>query len=166
MKTLNKTLVALGMIFAIVAGTTFETSAKTVGGRGEMSVGVNGGVATYNSGGYMNLDFQYTFINHLRIAPDIGYVFRNDGKSAFIMDVDLHFPFRVARGFALYPLVGFTFNNWNYEHGGSASRAGGNIGAGMELYVTSYLKLMLQGKYSLMDDTSGGFIGLGIGYVF
>lgn len=142
-----------------------QASAKG-GGNGEMTVGVNAGLATYNSGGYMNLAFQYTFVPHVRIAPEIGYVFRNENKSAFIMSVDMHFPFRVAKGFALYPLAGLTFNNWNYRDDGSAARVGGDIGAGMEVYLTNYLKIMLQGKYSIMDDTSGGFIGLGIGYVF
>jgi hypothetical protein len=66
----------------------------------------------------------------------------------------------------VYPLAGFTFNNWSYRYGDSASRAGANFGAGFEIYLTSYLKLSLQGKYSLMNDTSGGFFGMGIGYVF
>lgn len=134
--------------------------------KGEKTLGVMGGFSTYNNGGFINAYFQYTFVDHVRIAPDLGYSFRNDGKSAFLLDVDVHFPFRVARGFAVYPLIGFTFNNWDYQHGGNASRAGANFGAGFDLYLTSQFKLSLQGKYSLMNDTSGGFFGLGFGYVF
>lgn len=134
--------------------------------RGEKTLGLMGGFATYNNGGFTDVYFQYTFADHFRIAPDLGYVFRNDNKSAFVLDIDMHFPFRVARGFAVYPLAGFTFNNWSYRYGDSASRAGANFGAGLEIYLTSYLKLSLQGKYSLMNDTSGGFFGMGIGYVF
>lgn len=134
--------------------------------KGETSLGLIGGFSTYNNGGYMGVDFQYTIVNHVRLAPDIAYSFRNEGKSAFVLDVDVHFPFKIAKGFGVYPLVGFAFNNWSYSGGGHASRAGGNFGAGFDFYLTSNLKLSLQGKYSVMNDTSGGFIGMGIGYVF
>lgn len=154
------------LVLAIVAAIGTLMPAKAQAQRGEMTLGLMGGFATYNNGGFTDVYFQYTFADHFRIAPDLGYVFRNDHKSAFVLDVDMHFPFRVAKGFAIYPLAGFTFNNWSYKHGDSASRAGANFGAGFDLYLTSYLKLTLQGKYSLMNDTSGGFFGLGIGYVF
>ena len=141
-------------------------STKANAQKGEKTLGISGGYASYNNGGYTDIYFQYTFANHFRIAPEIGYVFRNEGKSAFTMSVDMHFPYRVARGIALYPLAGITFNNWSYHHDGHASRAGADFGGGVDLYLTSNLKLTVQGKYSLMNDTSGGFIGLGIGYVF
>ena len=65
--------------------------------RGEKTLGVMGGFATYNDGGFTDVYFQYSFANHFRLAPDLGYVFRNDGKSAFVLDVDLHFPFRIVK---------------------------------------------------------------------
>ncbi len=154
------------LVLAIAAALGVLMPAKAQAQKGEMTLGLMGGFATYNNGGFTDVYFQYTFADHFRIAPDLGYVFRNDHKSAFVLDVDMHFPFRVAKGFAIYPLAGFTFNNWSYKHGDSASRAGANFGAGFDLYLTSYLKLTLQGKYSLMNDTSGGFFGMGIGYVF
>ena len=49
---------------------------------------------------------------------------------------------------------------------GNAARVGGNFGAGIDFYLTNYLKLNIQGKYSVMNDTSGGFFGVGIGYEF
>ncbi|MDE6716765.1 MAG: hypothetical protein K2J70_01100 [Muribaculaceae bacterium] len=151
---------------AILGLAALFAPAEAAAQRGEKSLGVIGGFSTYNNGGYFGVDFQYTFVNHVRLAPDIAYSFRNDGKSAFILDVDVHFPFRLAKGFDIYPLVGFAFNNWNYSGGGNASRAGANFGGGFDFYLTSRLKLSLQGKYSVMNDTSGGFIGMGIGYVF
>lgn len=160
MKKLSLLAVAVIAMFASL--TPFTAQAQ----RGEKTLGLMGGFASYNDGGFTDLYFQYSFADHLRLAPDLGYVFRNDHKSAFVLDVDLHFPFRIARGFGVYPLVGFTFNNWSWKDGDSASRAGANFGAGFDIYLTSYLKLTLQGKYSLMNDTSGAFFGMGIGYVF
>ena len=101
----------------------------------------------------------------MRIAPELGCVFRNDGKSAFIMSADMHFPFSIARGVQVYPLAGLTFNNWSYS-GGSSARLGGDVGAGFDINMTQQIKLTVQGKYSLMKDYSGGFIGMGIGYNF
>ena len=161
MKKLHVLVLAMAALFCALMPT--ETQAR---GRGEKALGLMGGFSTYNSGGYMDLYFQYAFADHFRIAPEIGYSFRNDGKSAFLLSVDMHFPFRLAKGFGIYPLVGVTLNNWNYPGDKSRCRVGGDFGAGLDFYLTNYLKLTLQGKYSLMNDTSGGFIGLGIGYVF
>lgn len=154
------------LVFAVIATISVLFPVAADAQRGEKTLGIAGGFATYNDGGFVDVYFQYSFADHFRIAPDLGYAFRNEGKSAFLLDVDMHFPFRVAKAFSLYPLVGFTFNNWNYRHGGSASRAGANFGGGFEIYLTSNLKLSFQGKYSLMNDTSGGFFDMGIGYVF
>lgn len=154
------------LVFAAMIAVAGFFPTQAMAQRGEKTLGIAGGFATYNDGGFVDVYFQYSFADHVRIAPDLGYAFRNEGKSAFLLDVDVHFPFRVAKAFSLYPLVGFTFNNWSYRHDGHASRAGANFGAGFEIYMTSNLKLSFQGKYSLMNDTSGGFFDMGIGYVF
>lgn len=151
----------LAVITAVIA-----CSQSAMAQRGEKTIGIAGGFATYNSGGYADVYFHYSFADHIRIAPEIGYVFRNEGKTGFEISADMHFPFKLAKGFAVYPLVGFTFNNWSYEHHDSRSRAGVDFGAGFDIYLTSNLKLNLQGKYSAMNDTGGGFFNMGIGYVF
>lgn len=151
-------LVALCSLFA-----TGVASAQ----RGEKTLGVAGGYSGYNNSGYLKAYFQYTIIDHLRLAPEIGYSFKGDhGASAFEAALDVQAPFRVARGFSLYPLAGFSFNSWNYDGGGTANRAGFDLGGGMELKVTPNLKLSLQGKYTFMNDTGGCWIDFGIGYVF
>ncbi len=139
-------------------------SAQSVG---EKTIGFAGGYASHNGGGYADLYFQYTFAPHIRIAPEIGYVFRNEGKSAFVASVDLQFPFAIARGFNVYPLAGVTLNNWEYEHHDDhATRAGFDFGGGFDIYMTRQLKLNVQCKYSLMNDTGGCFLNMGIGYNF
>ena len=155
-------ILALSLMMAMGIAAPVTASAQ----KGEMSLAVNGGYASANESGYANVSFDYTFANHFRLAPDIGYVFRNEGASAFMLDVDMHFPFRVAKGVGLYPLVGFAYNNWSFEHHDSASRAGANFGGGLDLYMTSNLKLNLQCKYTLVNDMSGVYVGMGIGYIF
>lgn len=153
-------------VLLIIAATAGSQQAEAQMKKGEMTLGIAGGVATYNSGGYADIYFQYTIAPHFRIAPEVGYIFRNDHLSGFEFSADMHFPFRVAKGFGIYPLVGLTLNNWNHEHGDSFTRFGADFGAGFDFYFTSNFKVSLQGKYSLMDDCSGGFFNLGFGYVF
>lgn len=155
--TLKHALTSL-LIMAGAMSMSLDASAA-----GEKTLGFAGGYASYNGGGYADLYFQYTFAPHLRIAPEVGYVFRNEGKSAFVASVDLQFPFAIARGFNIYPLAGVTLNNWTYGHHHDddwdddhhATRAGFDFGGGFDIYLTRQLKLNLQCKYSLMNDTGG-----------
>lgn len=159
--TLKKIIFGLAMLMGILAVPTTATA-----GVGDKTIGFAGGYSSYNGGGYADLYFQYTFAPHLRIAPEIGYAFRNEGKSAFLASVDLQFPFTIARGFNIYPLVGATLNCWDYQHGGHATRGGFDFGGGFDIGLTRLLKLNIQCKYSLMNDTSGCFLNFGIGYNF
>lgn len=156
---LTRVFVAGIMILSACAGASASD-------KGKMKLGVMGGFASQNTSGYVGVDFQYNFSNHVRIAPDVVYVFPNHGKSSFLIDVDIHIPFRVARGLALYPLAGAQYSYWNDRHGDNYSRIGLNAGAGLELYITPRLKVALQGKYSFAKNASGCYAGLGIGYIF
>lgn len=161
-----KKLVKKVSIISVCMAALLFSSQPAMAQRGEKTLGIKGGYSTYNDGGVASVYFQYTFAPHFRIAPEIGYIFRNNGVSGFEFSADMHFPFRVARGFNVYPLVGVTFNNWDWQYGGDASRFGFDFGGGFDIYMTSNLKLSLQGKYSMMNDTGGGFFDMGIGYVF
>lgn len=132
----------------------------------DKTLGFAGGFASYNNGGYANLYFHAPLASHVRLAPEIGYIFRNEDKSGFECSVDVHFPFRMARGINVYPLTGVTVNNWSYRKADHVTRAGFDFGGGFDICMTPSLKLTLQGKYSLMNDTGGCFIEMGIGYNF
>lgn len=151
---------------ALAIASVFVPGASADSVRGEKTLGLMGGYATYNHSGFANVYFQYSFSRHVRIAPEVGIVFSNDGRSALTISGDMQFPFKIVSGFQVYPLAGLTFNTWNYSHDSTRSRFGGEVGLGFDLYMTRHLKVNLQGKYSLMNDTSGAFFGLGIGYVF
>ncbi len=134
--------------------------------RGEKTLGVAGGFASYNESGTVSVYFQYSFANHVRIAPEFGFAFRNHGKTGVAGSIDMQFPFRVAKAFHIYPLAGLTFNNWSYSSSSSRSRLGFDFGGGFDIRLTSQLKISLQGKYSLMKDTGGAWASVGFGYVF
>lgn len=160
-KRLKVIRLAVLTLLAIVCAVPSASAQK-----GEMTVGLDGGYASYNKGGYVKAFMHYTIVPHVRLAPELGFAFRNEGRSAFLLDFDVQFPFRLTRGLNIYPLAGVTFNNWSYEGAGHDSRVGLDFGGGFDIYLTRQLKFMIQGKYSLMNDTGGGFVGLGIGYNF
>lgn len=163
---MKKFLQSIAVLMAALV-ITFVSADDAFGQRGEKTLGVAGGFATYNHSGYADLYFQYSFSNRVRIAPEVGYIFTHKGKTGFEASVDVHFPFRVYRGINVYPLTGITYNNWNYKDSDSSSGyAGLDFGAGAEMYLTSNLKISLQAKYSLMKTADGGFFNLGFGYVF
>lgn len=138
-------------------------------GKGEKSVGINGGFASYNESGYLTASFQYAWADHFRLAPEIGFVFPNNHNTGFVLDADIQFPFRIAKGFGIYPLAGLAFNNWSHKTPSGSdniSRFGLNIGAGCDIYLTNSFKLTIEAKYSMMQNTSGVFAGLGFNYLF
>ncbi|MCM1291501.1 MAG: porin family protein [Prevotella sp.] len=149
-----------------IAVSTVIFSPKAFAQKGEKTLGVMAGYSGYNDGAFTSIYFQYTFAKHVRISPELGYVFKNKEKSAFEVGVDINFPFRLSKGIEIYPLTGLTINDWRYQGNGHLTRFGADFGGGLDFYLTSYLKLNVQGKYSLMKDTDGVFVGLGIGYVF
>ncbi len=146
-------------------GVSAMTLTPTASAR-DMALGLWGGYASHNDGAYVLASFQIDMARHVRLSPEVGYAFRNDGKSALLINADVQFPFRVARGLNLYPLAGLTFNSWSYSHADTSNKVGADLGGGLEVLLTDNLKLSLQAKYSLMPDTSGAFVGAGIHFVF
>lgn len=160
-KFLKRFMMATAMLLASVCGV------NVIHAQGIATVGMAAGFATYNDGGYANVFLQIPVVQHVRVAPEIGYIFRNKGLSGFEASCDVQFPFLIARGFTIYPLMGLTYNYWKCQHSdASANRVGFDIGAGIDIMLAKNLKLIIQGKGSLMNDTGGGFFCAGIGYTF
>lgn len=167
MKTTTKSRIFVTCIIMALSA-LIAPSASAIG-KGEKAVGINGGFASYNESGYLSASFQYAWADHFRLAPEIGFVFPNNHKTGFMIDADVQFPFRIAKGLGLYPLAGLAFNNWSYKTGhgtDNISRFGINVGAGLDVYFTNSFKMSVEAKYSLMQNTSGVFVGLGFNYLF
>ena len=131
-----------------------------------MTVGLGAGYVSRNNGAYADVYFQYLFMRYLRAQADVGYSFRSKDKAAFLVNVDLQVPMKMTRGLNFFPLVGFSYQNWNLDGDVNHSRAGLNMGGGIELNFTPQLKVSIQGKYTLMKDYGSAFVGAGIGYKF
>lgn len=158
------------LLAATVATSTFTAAA-------ESTFGIKTGYITRNNSTIAGLVFQQSLGSHLRIAPQIGVVLRNDDRDALLIDADFHFPFAFAPKFDFYPLAGLAFNSWNrhetdYAHDGGddvtyhTNSLGANAGAGIDFRCTPTLKLGLECKYTLIKHNPNGQFSVSIAYVF
>ena len=145
-----------GMLFALMLLTPLAASAQFE--RGEKCVGAKLGYVDKNNSASMGLVFQYSFSRHLRVAPEIGCVFKHKNMDAFTIDFNFHTPFTfTGEKAALYPLAGLNYSSWNRtmprelvdeidDITTRTSRFGLNLGAGFELRCSRTLKLGIGAK--------------------
>ncbi len=142
--------------------------------RGKKSFGIKAGYITENESATGGLVFQYCFAKHLRIAPQIGVVFRNQNEDALTVDADMQFPFDFANGRAdVYPLAGIAFNSWTLRSAANDkdvnthyNRLGMNLGAGFSFLCKPSLKVSVEGRYTFIKNFSNAQITAGIAYIF
>lgn len=146
------------------------------GGRWEKSLGPKLGYASQNSSCVVGLAFQCAVSSNLRIAPEIGCVFRNKNQDALLIDLNVHAPFSFGTSTAeLYPLAGIAYNSWS-THGlkdansndvtTHTNRLGVNVGAGFGLRCSPTLKLSIEAKYTIVKSLSSTYVTAGISYIF
>ena len=165
-----------GMLFALMLLTPLAASAQFE--RGEKCVGAKLGYVDKNNSASMGLVFQYSFSRHLRVAPEIGCVFKHKNMDAFTIDFNFHTPFTfTGEKAALYPLAGLNYSSWNRtmprelvdeidDITTRTSRFGLNLGAGFELRCSRTLKLGNEAKYTLIKSYSGASLAAMVCYVF
>ncbi|MDE6574912.1 MAG: porin family protein [Muribaculaceae bacterium] len=143
--------------------------------RGEKSFGLKAGYESRNNSAVGGLVFQYAFSKHVRVAPQLGVVFRHEDKDALLVDVDVHFPVMLSKKACIYPLAGIAFNSWSL-HGLTPethedvtthkNSVGLNAGAGFEYRPKDSLKLSLELRYTLIRHYPNAQVTAGIAYIF
>lgn len=162
------------LTFIIILCSLIPLSAQ----RGEKSAGIRAGYNSCTESAVAGIYFQYRFSEHIRIAPDIDYVFKHNNVDAFAFDCNMHFPFALGTsGINLYPIGGISYSCWNIRHISPdlnntddvttrSNKFGLNAGGGLEWYATPTLKVSAEGKYRWIDDFDSGVFSLSIGYIF
>lgn len=169
---------AAAVLLAIMLLTFTSLSASAQFARGEKSVGPKVGYVSTNESAAAGLVFQYTFSKHLRIAPEVGCVFKHQKKDAFTLDFNFHTPFTFTGDkAALYPLAGLNYSSWNTsipqqleedidDVSTRTSRFGFNLGAGFELRCTRTFKFGIEAKYTFIKRFHGANVAVLACYVF
>ena len=80
------------------------------------------------------------------------YFFKKDYVSYWNVEVNAEYLFKVGDAFTIYPLAGIDLLGISVEGGGSDSKMGLNLGAGVEYQLSSNLALKAEYNYKTQYD--------------
>ena len=105
----------------------------------------------------------YEFVNNVRGVAQFDYFFKKNGVSAWNINANVEYLFRIPNSSViLYPLAGLNVWGGSWD-GGSDSKLGLNIGAGVEVPLSSSVAFKAEYNYKTQYD---GFSTLNVGLVF
>ncbi len=131
---------------ALVSATSFAQ-------QGKVTLGVHGDymIDSPNNFGF-GANVGYEFINNLRGTAEFNYLFKKDEASFWNLEADVAYLFRIPKSpVTLYPLVGADFLGIKVFDE-SESKMGLNIGAGIEVGITSNIGLRVEYNYKTEYD--------------
>ena len=153
-KILILSLVALAGIFTMNAE------------KGEKAIGAQFNYASKHSMVGLGLNFQYEFVNNVRVEPEFIYYFENDGINAFNVNLNFNYLIRTSNSFAIYPLAGFSFARITPEIGDGVNRFGANVGVGAEYTINSRFAFYVEERFQILKDMNQSVTCLGVKYKF
>lgn len=153
---MKRILFALVLVFV-----TLTASAQ----QGAQSVGFNVGYAFDSNNATLGLDYRYNITDAWRLAPSMTMLVKNDGLSAFALDMNAHYVFPVAEMVGFYPLAGLSLSFWDFGVY-DTTRFGANLGLGAEVYATSNVTVGLEVKYNIISDFDQALAAVRVAYSF
>ncbi|MCD8135814.1 MAG: porin family protein [Parabacteroides gordonii] len=167
-----KKLIVMCML-AIISMSAFAQTQQ-----GQSSFGFNIGYGFNDFGNaLLGVDYRYNFTDEVRFAPSLTYFVKDDGVSAWAIDMNVHYVFKLSEMFGFYPLAGLDLSFWKGSVDGeflgqrikataNETRFGANIGLGGEVYATDQLTVGLEFKYNIIKDFDQPILGVRVGYNF
>lgn len=146
------------------------TSMGVYAQQGQSSVGFTIGYGFDSENATLGLDYRYNVTDEFRLTPSLTHFVKNDGLSAWAIDMNAHYVFKLSEMFGFYPLGGLSLSFWKASLGKNVSanetRFGANVGLGAELYATDKVTVGLEAKYNIIKDLDQAMIGVRVGYNF
>ena len=84
--------------------------------KGRSSFGFNLGYAFDTEQATLGLDYRYCLTDEVRLNPGLTYLVKNNGLSAWMIDVNAHYVFKLSSMFGFYPLAGLSMSFWDSEY--------------------------------------------------
>lgn len=157
-------------LFVICMLTIISMSAFAQTQQGQSSFGFNLGYGFNDNGNALvGLDYRYNFTDEVRFAPSLTYFVKDNGLSAWAIDMNVHYVFKLSDMFGFYPLAGLDLSFWKASYGKlshNMTRFGANIGLGGEVYAADQLTIGLEFKYNIIKDFDQPILALRVGYNF
>lgn len=136
---------------------------------GDISVGAEFAYASKNSMAGLGAQVQIEPITNWRFAPEFIYYFKNDGLSAYNVNLNIHYVIPTSATFSIYPLAGFTFAHYKADAGlvdASVDRCGANIGMGAQYQIKERLHFFTEERFQILKDFNQSVTCLGLKYTF
>lgn len=147
--------------------------------QGQSAVGLNIGYGFDSKNATLGIDYRYCITDAVRLNPSLTHFVKNNGLSAWAIDLNAHYVVKLSEMFGFYPLAGLSLAFWNFDGGkldlgeygkyelsDSATRFGVNVGLGGEVYATDNLSIGLEVKYNIIKDFNQAILGVRAGYSF
>lgn len=135
-----KKLLFVFCMMLVSASSFAQAGSKTIGLQGDYMLD-----SPNNFG--IGANFGYEFIDNLRGVAEFNYFLKKDQVSYWNAEVNAEYLFRAGSGFTIYPLAGIDILGISIEDGGSSSKMGLNLGAGVEYAVSNNLSLKVEYNY-------------------
>ncbi|WP_298552342.1 outer membrane beta-barrel protein [uncultured Parabacteroides sp.] len=146
--------------------TLFSIGAYAQTQQGQSSFGFNLGYNFNDVGNAtLGIDYRYCVTDAFRLTPSITHLVKNDGLSAWAIDMNAHYVFKLSEMFGFYPLAGLSLSFWKAGPW-DATRFGANIGLGGEVYATDRVSVGLEAKYNIIKDLDAAALAVRVGYNF
>lgn len=159
-----KKLVVFLMLIVITIGAKAQTQ------QGESSFGLNVGYGFDSKNAVLGLDYRYNVTDAIRLSPELSYFVKNNGTSAWAIDMNAHYVFQLSNQFGFYPLAGLSLSFWKFDLGNfgnvNKTRFGANVGMGVEVYATDQITVGLEGRYNIIKDFDQALLAVRVGYNF
>ena len=132
--------------------------------QGEKAFGAQFNYASKHSMVGLGLNFNYEFINNVRVEPEFIYYFKNEGLNAFNVNLNFNYLIRTSSRFAIYPLAGFSYARITPEIGDGVNRFGANVGVGVEYSINNRFAFYIEERFQILKDMNQSVTGLGVKY--
>jgi opacity protein-like surface antigen len=122
-------------------------SATSFAQKGQVEVGIHGNfMIDHNHNLGLGANVGYMLTSNIRGVGEFNYFLKKDGVSYWNLEANAEYLFHLSDEFILYPLVGLDFLGESWD-GGSDTRLGLNLGAGLEYVISSNLHLKAEFNY-------------------
>ena len=113
---------------------------------------------------------RYNIDGHFRPEAAVNFYPSDNHVSGWDMSLNLHYIFHITDKFKLYPLGGLSVVGYAFDYDGpdssSKTRAGFNLGGGLQYHITDNIRLNAESYYKFTSDYDRAVINVGIAYVF
>lgn len=148
------------------------TSAQTV--PGQKTLGLRTGYVSKNQSATAGVEFNYTLTTHARLGLNADYLIRHHNHDGLTLALNYSCPLRLTPAHPLYayPIAGLCYSTWTHhpthtdDVSTRRSRAGIDLGAGIEIHPTPTMRIALEARYDFPRHQDTALITAGISYIF